>query len=171
MQCYALTGMKLWPLTLSASWTWLLWLASISSSWGMSASGFSQSQVTFRHKAKDHVVIGWCWWRGSAGLHGTLQLWFVTLVCSLSGFFAEACVLSFSVLMRCLVLHLHCLVLLEAKCLTVVFSPLKMALTLVSILIVAIPVAYCYPTAFQDLEELGSKYHLNKGFHDPSWIT
>lgn len=73
--------------------------------------------------------------------------------------------------MRCLVLHLHCLVLLEAKCLTVVFSPLKMALTLVSILIVAIPVAYCYPTAFQDLEELGSKYHLNKGFHDPSWIT
>lgn len=59
MQRYASTDMKLWPLTLSASWTWLLWLASISSSWGMSASGFSQSRVTFRHKAKDHVVVGW----------------------------------------------------------------------------------------------------------------
>ncbi len=33
-----------------------------------------------------------------------------------------------------------------------------MALTLISILIAAIPVAYCYPTAFQDLEESSSKY-------------
>lgn len=40
------------------------------------------------------------------------------------------------------------------------FLHLKMALTLVSILMAAIPVAYCYPTAFQDLEETSSKYHL-----------
>lgn len=35
-----------------------------------------------------------------------------------------------------------------------------MALTLVSILIAAIPVAYCYPTAFEDLQESSSKYHF-----------
>lgn len=40
------------------------------------------------------------------------------------------------------------------------FVSLKMALTLVSILIVAVPVVYCYPTAFQDLEESSSKYHF-----------
>lgn len=42
-----------------------------------------------------------------------------------------------------------------------VFLSWQMALTLVSILIAAIPVAYCYPTAFQDLEDHGSKYHLH----------
>lgn len=35
-----------------------------------------------------------------------------------------------------------------------------MALTLVSILIAAIPVTYCFPTAFQELEEIGSKYYF-----------
>lgn len=32
-----------------------------------------------------------------------------------------------------------------------------MALTLVSILIAAVPVAYCYPTAFEDLKGIDSK--------------
>ena len=35
---------------------------------------------------------------------------------------------------------------------------LKMALKLVSILTAAISVAYCYPTAFQDLVESSSEY-------------
>lgn len=39
-----------------------------------------------------------------------------------------------------------------------------MALALVSIVIAAISVAYCYPTAFQDLEEVSSKYDLKWGF-------
>lgn len=36
----------------------------------------------------------------------------------------------------------------------------QMALILVSVLISAIPVAYCFPTAFQDLGGLGSEYQL-----------
>lgn len=87
MPLYALTDMQLWPLTLSASQTWLHWLASISSSWGMSASGCSQSQVTFRHKS--NMLLSACWrkkGRGSVGLHGALQLRFVP--CSAFGFCA-----------------------------------------------------------------------------------
>ncbi|XP_068177169.1 tartrate-resistant acid phosphatase type 5a isoform X2 [Antennarius striatus] len=54
-----------------------------------------------------------------------------------------------------------------------------MALTLVSILIAAIPVAYCYPTAFQDLGEFGKNRTSLKflavgdwgGVHYPPFIT
>lgn len=41
---------------------------------------------------------------------------------------------------------------------------LKMAVTILSILIAAIPVAYCYPTAFQNLEESRSEYYATLTF-------
>lgn len=40
-----------------------------------------------------------------------------------------------------------------------------MALTLVSILISAIPVTYCFPTAFEDLGDMDSEYRLVFGSH------
>lgn len=55
-------------------------------------------------------------------------------------------------------LHARCLLELFAKVLFGFFS--KMALTLVSILISAIPVTYCFPTAFEDLGEMDSEYRL-----------
>lgn len=39
-----------------------------------------------------------------------------------------------------------------------------MALMLVSILIAAVPVTYCYPSAFQDLGEMSSKYSCTLAF-------
>lgn len=41
---------------------------------------------------------------------------------------------------------------------------LKMAVTILSILIAAIPVAFCYPTAFQNLEESRSEYYATLTF-------